>query len=116
MNQGCKALRFSFHVILGRTGFGDRMARIPTQERLPGVLNPQEVASLLAHDRSLKERAALSITYGCYGSGLWIPEIANLMAADIDSARMLIPDRAGPRAQGRYVMPATDPFDSAAGQ
>lgn len=34
MNQACTALRFFFHVTLGRTGFGDRMARIPTPERL----------------------------------------------------------------------------------
>ena len=33
MNQAATALRFFFHVTLGRAGFGDRMARIPTPER-----------------------------------------------------------------------------------
>ena len=60
MNQACTALRFFFHVTLGRTGFGDRMARIPTPERLPVVLGTEEVALLLAHARSLKDRAALA--------------------------------------------------------
>ncbi|MFC5423285.1 tyrosine-type recombinase/integrase [Bosea eneae] len=87
MNLACTALRFFFHVTLGRIGFGDRMARIPTPERLPVVLDTQEVALLLAHARSLKDRAALSIAYGC---GLRVSEIANLKVADIDSARMLI--------------------------
>ena len=64
MNQACAALRFFFHVTLGRPGFGDRMARIRTPERLPVVLSP-EVALLLAHASNLKHRAALSVAYGC---------------------------------------------------
>lgn len=86
MNLACTALRFFVHVTLGRTGFGDCMARIPTPDRLPVVLDTQEVA-LLAHARSPKDRAALCIAYGC---GLRVSEIANLKAADIDSARRLI--------------------------
>lgn len=58
------------------------MARIPMPERPPVVLSALELA-LLAHARSLTERAALSITYGC---GLRVSEIAKLEIADIDSA------------------------------
>ena len=87
MNQASTALRFFFHVTLGRPGFGDRLARIAAPERLPVVLSPEEVALLLAHAPGLKYRAALSIAYGC---GLRVSEIANLKVADIDSARMLI--------------------------
>ena len=65
MNLAATALRFFFHTTLGRTGFGDRMARIPTPDRLPVVLSPEEVALLLAHAPSLKYRAALSLAYGC---------------------------------------------------
>ena len=54
------------------------------------VLSALELA-LLAHARSLTERAALSITYGC---GLRVSEIAKLEVADIDSARMLMVDGA----------------------
>jgi site-specific recombinase XerD len=87
MNLASTALRFFFHVTLGRPGFGDRLARIAAPERLPVVLSPEEVALLLAHAPGLKYRAALSIAYGC---GLRVSEIANLKVADIDSARMLI--------------------------
>ncbi|ACL58271.1 phage integrase N-terminal SAM-like domain-containing protein [Methylobacterium nodulans] len=38
MNLAGTALRFFFHVMLGRPGFGDCMARIPSPERLPVVL------------------------------------------------------------------------------
>src|SRR3954451_10005339 len=65
MNLAGTALRFFFHVTLGRSGFGDRMARIPLPERLPVVLSPEEVARLLAHAPNLKYRAALSVAYGC---------------------------------------------------
>ncbi|KRD99996.1 hypothetical protein ASE63_10900 [Bosea sp. Root381] len=44
MNLACTALRFFFHVTPGRTGFGDRMARIPTPERLRVAPDTQEVA------------------------------------------------------------------------
>lgn len=90
VNPACTALRFLFRVTLGRTGFGDRMARIPTPERPPVMLSTLELA-LPAHARSLTERAALSITYGC---GLHVSEIAKLEIADIDSARMLMVDGA----------------------
>jgi integrase/recombinase XerD len=39
MNLASTALRFFFHVTLGRPGFGDRMARIAAPERLPGASN-----------------------------------------------------------------------------
>ena len=59
MNLASTALRFFSHVTLGRPGFGDRMAWIPSPERLPVVLSPEEIALLLAHAPSLKDRAAL---------------------------------------------------------
>src|SRR3954470_5053596 len=43
MNLASTALRFFFHVTLGRSGFADRLARIPTPERLPVVLSSEEV-------------------------------------------------------------------------
>ncbi|MGO4741722.1 tyrosine-type recombinase/integrase [Bosea sp. 2KB_26] len=108
MNLACTALRFFFHITRGRAGFGDRMARIPTPERLPVVLGTEEVALLLAHARSLKDQAALSIAYGC---GLRASEIAHLKVADIDSARMLIRVEQGKGRKDRYVMLAPDLLD-----
>ena len=105
MNSASTALRFFFHVTLGRSGFGDRMAKILTPERLPVVLSPEEVALLLAHAPSLKHRAALSVAYGC---GLRLSEIAHLKVSDIDSARMLIRVEQGKGRRDRYVMLSPD--------
>jgi hypothetical protein len=41
MSLASTALRFFFQVTLGRAGFGERMARIPTPEHLPAVLSTQ---------------------------------------------------------------------------
>ena len=105
MNLASTALRFFFHVTLGRPGFGDRMARIAAPERLPVVLSVEEVALLLAHAPGFKYRAALSIAYGC---GLRVSEIVNLKVTDIDSARMLIRVEQGKGRKDRYVMLAPD--------
>ncbi len=108
MNLASTALRFFFHVTLGRPGFGDRMARIATPERLPVVLSPEEVALLLAHAPNLKYRAALSVAYGC---GLRVSEIAHLKVADVDSARMLIRVEQGKGRKDRYVMLSPELLD-----
>jgi integrase/recombinase XerD len=108
MNLASTALRFFFHVTLGRPGFGDRMARIPSPERLPVVLSPEEVALLLAHAPSLKDRAALSVASGC---GLRVSEIANLKVADVDSARRLIRVEQGKGRKDRFVMLSPDLLD-----
>ena len=108
MNLAATALRFFFHITLGRSGFADRMARIPSPERLPVVLSPEEVALLLAHAPSLKYRAALSVAYGC---GLRVSEIANLKVTDIDSARMLIRVEQGKGRKDRFAMLSPDLLD-----
>ena len=108
MNLASTALRFFFHVTLGRPGFGDRMARIPSPERLPVVLSPEEGARRLAHAPSLKDRAALSVASGC---GLRVSEIANLKVAAIDSARMRIRVEPGKGRKDRYVMLSPDLLD-----
>jgi site-specific recombinase XerD len=84
------------------------MARIPSPERLPVVLSPEEVALLLAHAPSLKYRAALSVASGC---GLHVSEIANLKVADLDSARMLIRVEQGKGRKDRFVMLSPDLLD-----
>jgi len=112
MNQASTALRFFFHVTLGRPGFGDRMARIPSPERLPVVLSPEEVALLLAHAPSLKYRAALSAALSiAYGCGLRVSEIVNLKVTDIDSARMLIRVEQGKGRKDRLAMLSPDLLD-----
>ena len=105
MNSAVSALRFFFKVTLGRPGFGDRLATVRREQRLPVVLSPEEVALLLHCAPNLKYKAALSVAYGC---GLRASEIVHLKVGDIDSARMLIRVEQGKGKKDRYVMLAPD--------
>lgn len=104
-NAAVSALRFFFKVTLGRSGFGERLATVRKEERLPVVLSPEEVALLLHCAPSLKHKAALSVAYGC---GLRVSEIVHLKVGDIDSARMLIRVEQGKGRKDRYVMLSPD--------
>jgi site-specific recombinase XerD len=105
MNLAVSALRFFFRVTLCQPGFGERLATVRKEDRLPEVLSPEEVALLLHCARSLKHKAALSVAYGC---GLRVSEIVHLKVADIDSARMLIRVEQGKGRKDRYVMLSPD--------
>lgn len=105
MNAAVSALRFFFNVTLGRQGYGERLARVRKEDRLPQVLSPEEVALLLHCAPSLKHKAALSVAYGC---GLRVSEITHLKVGDIDSARMLIRVEQGKGRKDRYVILAPD--------
>jgi site-specific recombinase XerD len=105
MNAAVSALRFFFKVTLARQGFGERLATVRKEDRLPEVLSPEEVALLLHCAPSLKHKAALSIAYGC---GLRVSEIVHLKVSDIDSARMLIRVEQGKGRKDRYVMLSPD--------
>lgn len=105
MNAAVSALRFFFKVTLARQGYGERLATVRKEDRLPEVLSPEEVALLLHCAPSLKHKAALSVAYGC---GLRVSEITHLKVGDIDSARMLIRVEQGKGRKDRYVMLAPD--------
>ncbi|MBQ1559324.1 MULTISPECIES: site-specific integrase [Caulobacter] len=105
MNASVSALRFFFKITLGRQGYGERLATVRKEDRLPEVLSPEEVALLLHCAPSLKHKAALSIAYGC---GLRVSEITHLKVSDIDSARMLIRVEQGKGRKDRYVMLSPD--------
>ncbi|MCY1647788.1 site-specific integrase [Caulobacter sp. SL161] len=105
MNASVSALRFFFKITLGRQGYGERLATVRKEDRLPEVLSPEEVALLLHCAPSLKHKAALSIAYGC---GLRVSEITHLKVSDIDSARMLIRVEQGKGRKERYVMLSPD--------
>lgn len=105
MNACVSALRFFFRVTLGRTGLGERLARVRQEDRLPEVLSPEEVALLLHCVPNLKHRLVLSIAYGC---GLRVSEIVRLKVVGIDSLRMVIRIEQGKGRSDRYVMLAPD--------
>jgi site-specific recombinase XerD len=105
MNAAVSALRFFFKVTLARPEFGERLTTVRSEQRLPVVLSPEEVALLLHCAPNLKHKAALSVAYG---GGLRASEIVHLKVGDIDSGRMLIRVEQGKGRKDRYVMLAPD--------
>jgi len=87
VNGAMVALRFFFRVTLKRPEAVDYIPIIREPQRLPVVLTPDEVASLLEAAPGLKWRTALSVAYG---AGLRASEVVSLKVSDIDSQRMRI--------------------------
>jgi len=87
INGAMVALRFFFRVTLKRPEAIDYIPIVRQPQRLPVVMTPQEVASLLEAAPGLKWRTALSVAYG---AGLRASEVVGLKVSDIDSVRMRI--------------------------
>ena len=87
INGAMVSLRFFFRVTLKRREAIDYIPIIRQPQRLPVVLTPDEVASLLESAPGLKWRTALSVAYG---AGLRASEVVGLKVSDIDSQRMRI--------------------------
>ena len=63
LNATVTALRFFFHVTLGRGAATEKMPFIREPRKLPVILSPDEVARLLDAAPGLKYKAALSVAY-----------------------------------------------------
>ena len=87
VNGAMIGLRFFFRVTLRRADALDYIPMAREPQRLPVVMTPEEVASLLEAAPGPKWRAALSVAYG---SGLRASEVVSLKISDIDSERMRI--------------------------
>jgi integrase/recombinase XerD len=87
VNSAMVALRFFFRVTLGRPEALDYIPMAREPQRLPVVMTPEEVASVLEAATDLKWRTALSVAYG---AGLRAAEVVGLKVSDIDSQRMRI--------------------------
>jgi integrase len=87
VNSAMVGLRFFFRTTLRRPQALDYIPMAREPQRLPVVLTPDEVASLLESAPGLKWRTALSVAYG---AGLRASEVVGLKVSDIDSQRMRI--------------------------
>ena len=103
INAVVSGLRFFFNVTLGRPEIERWTQFVREPRRLPVILSPDEVASLIecAPGPGLKYKAALSVAYG---AGLRASEVVSLQVGDIDSQRMLIRVDQGKGGKDRYVM------------
>jgi integrase/recombinase XerD len=101
INQVACALRFFYGVTLGQTDVVERIVSGREPEKLPPVLNPEEITRLLEAVAGLRNRVALTTAYA---TGLRIGEVARLKVAAIDSPRMLIHIEHGKGGRDRHAM------------
>lgn len=101
VNCSVSALRFFFSVTVARSDLSRRFVVVCYPQKLPMVLNLEEVGRLLEMAPGPKYRAALGTAYG---AGLRVSEVAHLKVGDIDSARMLIRVEQGKGRKDRNAM------------
>jgi integrase/recombinase XerD len=74
--------------------------RPPREKKLPVILSPTEVRTILACVQLPRYRVCLSTIYAC---GLRLQEGTHLQVSDLDSARLCLHVRLGTGAKDRYV-------------
>ena len=101
INNTVSGLRFLFNVTLDRPDLSRRLVLARYSQKLPTVLNVEEVGRLLEAAQGPKYRAALGVAYG---AGLRVSEVVGLRTGDIDSTRMLIRVEQGKGRKDRNAM------------
>ena len=101
INQVACALRFFYGITLGQKEAFERIVSGKEPEKLPPVLNPEEVARFLGAVVGLRNRVALTTAYA---AGMRIGEVARLKVSAIDSKRMLLHIESGKGGKDRYAM------------
>jgi integrase/recombinase XerD len=93
-------IRFFYERTLQRPWPLFNLVRPRKSQKLPVVLSPQEVRSLLILVESRNARMCLQMIYAC---GLRLREGTQLQVADIDPQRMLVRVRQGKGGKDRFV-------------
>ncbi|MDA1073613.1 MAG: site-specific integrase [Proteobacteria bacterium] len=101
INTTLTGLKFFFTHTTDTPEVLKRVQRVYEPRKLPAVLTAQEVTRLLDAAGSLRNKAALSISYG---SGLRASEVCHLKISDIDSERMILQVEEGKGQRDRYAM------------
>jgi integrase/recombinase XerD len=101
INQVACALRFFYGITLGQKEALERIVAGKAPEKLPPVLNSEEVVRFLQAVVGLRNRVALTTAYA---AGLRIGEVARLKVAAIDSGRMLLHIESAKGGKDRYAM------------
>jgi len=99
-NQTLCALRFFYHMTLGRSHLLDGIPCPKKIKRLPVVLSPDELRRFFAAIKNLKHRALFMTAYA---TGLRVSELTRLRVEDIDSSQGLIHVRQSKGWKDRYV-------------
>jgi site-specific recombinase XerD len=107
-NRIMTGVRFLFRVTLRRHDLAAEVWHIKEPQKLPPVLNPEEVKRVLTLATNLKARAMLTLAYGC---GLRASEVVRLRAGDIDSEQMIIRIVQSKGRKDRHVMLPAEVLD-----
>lgn len=99
-NQTLCALRFHYHITLGRDRLLESIPCPKARKTLPVVLSTDEIRRFFDAIGNVKHRALFMTAYA---AGLRVSELVNLRIDDIDSSRMLILVRQGKGRKDRYV-------------
>jgi integrase/recombinase XerD len=101
INQVACALRFFYGITLGQKEAFERIVSGKEPEKLPPVLNREEIARFLNAVVGMRNRVALTTAYA---AGLRIGEVVRLKVGSIDSERMLIHVESAKGGKDRYAM------------
>ena len=101
INQVACALRFFYGVTLGQAEAFDRIVGGKKHDKLPLVLNADEIARFLKAVPGLRNRVALTTAYA---AGLRVSEVVSLKVTSIDNVRVLIHIENGKGGRERYAM------------
>jgi site-specific recombinase XerD len=101
INQVVCALRFFYGITLGQKEAFERIVAGKEPEKLPPVLNREEIVRFLEAVPGLRNRVALTTSYA---AGLRIGEVVRLKIGSIDSERMLLHIEGGKGGKDRYAM------------
>jgi site-specific recombinase XerD len=95
------ALRFLYKVTLRRDWDVELIPTPKKPQKLPIILSPAEVLSLLQAASCFSHHVLMATMYG---TGMRVSEAVHLRVSDIDSQRMTIRIELGKGAKDRYVM------------
>jgi site-specific recombinase XerD len=101
LNATLTGLKFFFEHTLDRPELLKKVKRVYEPRKIPEVLSVAEVTRLLDAAGSLRNKAALSVSYG---SGLRASEVCHLKITDIDSDRMILHVEEGKGQRDRNAM------------
>jgi len=95
------ALRFLYRITMKRPWDVEKIPCLKKPERLPVILDKEEVRRLFAATANLKHRTMLMLAYS---AGLRVSEVARLKISDIDTTRMTVLVRQGKGKKDRYTI------------
>lgn len=93
-------IHFFFEHVLQRQ-FSVSIVFPKKRNKLPQLLTPCDISTLIDHCQTNKQRAMIALCYGC---GLRISELTHVKVSDIDGQRQLLAVRQGKGAKDRWVI------------